>query len=201
MGMIPQETIDQILDRLDIVEVISEYVQLKKAGRNFRACCPFHNEKTPSFIVSPDKQIYHCFGCHAGGNIVGFVMNYENLSFPEAIEMLAAKAGIELPRYEKRSDEETSLSSRLYDANELAAAFYQNTLMSAKGRRAQEYLKKRGISPDTTKTFRIGSAPDEWEGLRKFCGSKISRRTFSGKPGLRYRARREKAITTGSGTG
>lgn len=101
MGMIPQETIDQILDRLDIVEVISEYVQLKKAGRNFRACCPFHNEKTPSFIVSPDKQIYHCFGCHAGGNIVGFVMNYENLSFPEAIEMLAAKAGIELPRYEK----------------------------------------------------------------------------------------------------
>ncbi len=172
MGMIPQETIDQILDRLDIVEVISEYVQLKKAGRNFKACCPFHNEKTPSFVVSPDKQIYHCFGCHAGGNIVGFVMNYESLSFPEAIEMLAAKAGVELPRYEKRSDEEASLSSRLYEVNELAAGFYQNILMSAKGRRAQEYLKKRGISSDIAKTFHVGFAPDEWEGLRKFCGSK-----------------------------
>ncbi|MDG2079543.1 MAG: CHC2 zinc finger domain-containing protein [Pseudomonadales bacterium] len=97
-GLIPQSFIDDLLDRVDIVEVIDRRVTLKKAGRSYKACCPFHNEKTPSFNVNPDKQFYHCFGCGAGGNAVGFLMDYENVDFPAAVEALAAQAGIEVPR-------------------------------------------------------------------------------------------------------
>ncbi|MGD2279117.1 MAG: DNA primase [Candidatus Omnitrophota bacterium] len=175
MGRIPQEIIDQVLDRLDIVEVISEYIQLKRAGRNFKANCPFHNEKTASFMVSPDKQIYHCFGCGEGGNAIGFVMKYENMDFPEAIKMLAAKAGVELPKYREESGGAPSLASRLYEINKLAATFYQNHLRSDKGKKAYEYLLKRGFEQDTLSEFRIGCAPDEWESFRKYCeGKKIS---------------------------
>jgi DNA primase len=172
MGMIPQEVIDRILDRLDIVEVVSGYIQLKKTGRNFKANCPFHNEKTPSFIVSPDKQIYHCFGCGAGGNIIGFVMKYENMDFPEAVEVLAAKAGVELPKYKKDTGPSSSLANRLYEVNKTAAAFYQNFLRSEKGKKAFEYLKKRGISMNTLSGFAIGYAPEEWESFRRYCESK-----------------------------
>ena len=98
---IPDQLIDQIQEKTDIVEVISRYVPLKKLGRNYKAPCPFHNEKTPSFIVSPEKQIYHCFGCGAGGNVFSFLMKYENLQFPEVIEMLAEKCGVELPKNTK----------------------------------------------------------------------------------------------------
>jgi len=99
MGKIPQEVIDQVLDRLDIAEVVASYIPLKRSGRNFKACCPFHGEKTASFVVSPEKQIYHCFGCHVGGNAINFVMKYENMEFPEAIRSLAGKVGVELPQY------------------------------------------------------------------------------------------------------
>lgn len=173
MGLIPQEIIDQILDRTDIVEVLSGYIQLKKAGRNFKACCPFHNEKTPSFVVSPDKQIYHCFGCHAGGNVVNFVMKYENMEFPEAARMLASKSGVDIPEGDGGGGSgEQSLSSRIYEINKLATDFYQNVLRSEKGKKALEYLKRRGIDQDTINEFRLGYAPDEWESLRSYCVSK-----------------------------
>ncbi len=183
--MIPQEIIDQILDRLDIVEVISEYIPLKKSGRNFKACCPFHNEKTPSFVVSPDKQIFHCFGgCAIGGNLIKFIMKHENLTFPEAVRIAAAKAGIALPKYERPDGESNSLASRLYEINNTATAFYQNFLRSPKGKGALEYLKKRGFSSDIISEFRIGCAPDSWESFRKYCESKKISAELARKAGL-----------------
>jgi DNA primase len=184
MGKIPQEIIDRILDRIDIVEVISGYLQVKKTGRNFKACCPFHNEKTPSFVVSPDKQIYHCFGCHAGGNAINFVMKYESLEFPEALRMLASRAGVELPKYERTEGPEDSLASAIYEINKMASAYYQNALRSDKGRKAMEYLKKRGIESPTLAEFRIGYAPDGWESLRKYCMSKGVKADLLRKAGL-----------------
>jgi DNA primase len=172
MGKIPQEIIDRILDKLDIVEIVSGYIQLKKAGRNFKACCPFHNEKTASFVVSPDKQIYHCFGCHAGGNLINFVMKYENMDFPETVRMLADRAGVEVPKYETDAGGAPSVATRLYEINDVAAAFFQGTLRSVKGKKALEYLTRRGIDADTLSVFRIGYAPDEWESLRRYCESK-----------------------------
>ncbi|MBU1083949.1 MAG: DNA primase [Candidatus Omnitrophota bacterium] len=172
MARIPQEIIDRIIDALDIVAVISEYVQLKRVGRNFKACCPFHNEKTPSFVVSPEKQIYHCFGCASGGNAIGFIMQHENISFPEAVEKAAARAGVELPRYTGEEKRETSLAGQIYEVNKTAAVFYQNYLRGEKGRAALEYLKKRGFTGETITKFKIGYAPDEWEDLKKFCVKK-----------------------------
>ncbi|MBD3379088.1 MAG: DNA primase [Candidatus Omnitrophica bacterium] len=172
MGRIPQEIIDQVLDRTDIVEVISGYVNIKKAGRNFKGCCPFHDEKTPSFVVSPDKQIYHCFGCSAGGNAVGFVMRYENMEFPEALRMLAEKAGVEVP--EQRADDGMggSISAKLYEVNGLAAEYYHKLMKSRHGAAAREYLKARGMTGGTADTFMIGYSPDSWESLRKYCETK-----------------------------
>ncbi|NQT33222.1 MAG: DNA primase [Candidatus Omnitrophica bacterium] len=174
MGMIPQEIIDQILDRIDIVEVISGYIPVKKAGRNFKANCPFHDEKTPSFVISPDKQIYHCFGCSAGGNAIRFIMEYENTGFREAIEGLAARAGVKIPDDRKPGGEGASIASKLYDINKLAADFYHNYLRSDKGKRALDYLKKRGFNSETLSKFKVGFAPEAWDSLRKHCeGKKI----------------------------
>ncbi len=192
MGMIPQETIDRILDRTDIAEVIAGYIQLKKAGRNFKACCPFHNEKTPSFVVSPDKQIYHCFGCHAGGNVINFVMKYESLEFPEAVRMLAAKAGVELPRYGKDVSARNSISSAIYEINKTAAAFYHKTLCSDKGKKAMEYLKGRGLKSSTISEFNIGYSPDEWEALKKYCLTRKVPADLLGKAGLSIPSQRGK---------
>jgi len=159
---IPENIIDQVLERTDIVEVISRYVGLKKTGRNYKAPCPFHHEKTPSFVVSPDKQIYHCFGCGAGGNVFSFLMKHENLQFPEVIEMLAEKSGIELPRDSRRQGAD-ALSSQLYKINELACQFFQANLANNKA--AGDYLASRGVGAEAIKKFKIGCAPDAWEGL------------------------------------
>ena len=167
---IPENLIDQIQTRTDIVEVISKYVPLKKAGRNFKGNCPFHNEKTPSFIVSPDKQIYHCFGCGAGGNVFSFLMKQENLEFPEAVEMLAEKTGVVLPRLTGQSKEAASLANQLYKVNELAAQFFQYEL--ANNSHAKEYLARRGIGGDVIKEFKLGYSPDAWEGLLSFFKNK-----------------------------
>jgi DNA primase catalytic core len=113
-GRIPEHILEDILSRVDIVEVISGYIPLKKAGSNFRALCPFHHEKTPSFMISPARQIYHCFGCGAGGNVFGFLMKYERLEFPEAVEMLAKKAGIALPAFEKQDQKAAGVVTELY---------------------------------------------------------------------------------------
>lgn len=168
---IPDNIIEQIQDKTDIVEVISRYIPLKKVGRNYKTVCPFHHEKTPSFIVSPDKQIYHCFGCGAGGNVFSFLMRHENLEFPEVIEMLAPKVGVILPRGTARQKEEhASLANQLYKANELACQFFQERL--ANNNAARDYLNSRGIGDETIKRFRIGYAPDAWEALISFFKSK-----------------------------
>ncbi|MBU4375865.1 MAG: DNA primase [Candidatus Omnitrophica bacterium] len=166
MAHIPDNILDQILDRCNIAEVISGYIPLKRAGRNFRALCPFHHEKTPSFMVNPDKGIYHCFGCGAGGNAFSFVMKYERLEFPEAARMLAEKAGVPILEYTKDdSGKDTSLINGIYKAHELAAAYFQGILTSLEAKGVKEYLVKRGVKSETVNKFRIGFAPDSWDGL------------------------------------
>ena len=165
MGLIPEEIITQVLDRCDIVEVVSSYIPLKRAGRNFKACCPFHHEKTPSFVVNPDKQIYHCFGCGVGGNVISFVMQQEHVEFPEAMRMMAVKVGIVIP--ETSADEETlSLKEILYKANDLSAQFFHDTLVtSSEVGHIIKYLKDRGINLDTVKKFKLGFAQEKWDSL------------------------------------
>ncbi len=176
MGLIAEEIIQQVLDRNDIVSTISSYIPLKRAGRNFKGLCPFHHEKTPSFVVNPDKQIYHCFGCNAGGNVIGFVMQQERMEFPEAVEMLAQKAGITIVRQNDGEHKaKASLKQLLFKVNDLAATFFHDNLMSAQNAQARpvrEYLKNRNITPDLAKKFKIGFAPDEWDTLLNFLNKK-----------------------------
>ncbi len=179
---IPQNIIDQVQDRTDIVEVISRYISLKKIGRNYKTTCPFHHEKTPSFIVSPDKQIYHCFGCGAGGNVFSFLMKHENIQFPEAVEMLAEKAGVALGRISARSEEASSLANELYKINDLACKFYQAHLLNNKA--AREYLSSRGVGDEVIKKFRIGYAPDSWDATLNFFKSKGVSASLLEKAGL-----------------
>jgi len=173
MPGIPEHIIDQIHDRVDIVEVIGGYIPLKKAGRNFKANCPFHHEKTASFMVSQDKQIFHCFGCGVGGNVFNFLMKYERLEFPEAARALAQKAGVVIPLDEASPKEENFLAAKLYAANELAAAFFQKNLREDKnGRLACDYLRKRGLSEETIKTFRPGFTGSGWDTLLNYARQK-----------------------------
>ena len=164
-GFIPQELLDDILGRTDIIELIASYIPLKRAGRNFRAPCPFHHEKTPSFMVSPDRQIYHCFGCNCGGNAFNFLMQYERLEFPEAVEMLAKKAGVALPQSRKEEPKFAGFITQLYKVNELAALFYESNIVGASAQGAKKYLLDRGISEDTIKLFKLGYAQDQWNAL------------------------------------
>jgi DNA primase len=182
-GIIPQELLDDILNKIDIVEVISGYIPLKRAGRNFRALCPFHQEKTPSFMVSPDRQIYHCFGCNSGGNSFNFLMKYERLEFPEAVEILAKKAGVRLPD-NKQDFQTTSVNQQIYKIMDLAAAFYQSTLSSASGAQAKNYLFKRDIKEEAIKLFRLGFATDKWESLINYLRAKNASLSLMEKAGL-----------------
>jgi DNA primase len=168
MGRIPEHFIDELLTRTDIVEVINQRVPLKKAGREYTACCPFHNEKSPSFTVSPTKQFYHCFGCGAHGSAIGFLMEYEHLDFVEAIETLAHDAGLEVPRESGPAPSGQPSSPKIknqYQLLEQAASFYQNQLK--KHPEAIEYLKTRGLSGEIARDYGLGYAPDEWDGLIK----------------------------------
>ena len=179
---IPDQLIDQIQEKTDIVEVISRYVPLKKFGRNYKAPCPFHNEKTPSFIVSPEKQIYHCFGCGAGGNVFSFLMRYENLQFPEVIESLAEKCGVALPKSAFGRGADNGLANQLYNINDLACQFFQASLANNGG--AKEYILSRGVGEETLKKFRIGFAPDSWEALLSFFRKKSIEPAMLEKAGL-----------------
>ncbi|NPV03760.1 MAG: DNA primase [Syntrophaceae bacterium] len=167
-GHIPEDRIEEIRNRINIVDLVSEYVTLKKAGRNFLGLCPFHKEKTPSFTVNAEKQIYHCFGCGEGGNAFSFLMKINNMTFPEAVRHLAGKLGVTLPSREFSAEEKSQrdLRESLIRANRVAALFYERTLRSAAGSRAREYLEKRGIRPPVVETFRLGYAPEGWRGLR-----------------------------------
>src|SRR5215470_3657121 len=178
MGLIPQTFIDELIARADIVEVIGSRVQLKKAGREFKACCPFHNEKSASFWVSPEKQFYHCFGCGAHGTVLRFLMEHDHMAFPEAVEELATRLGLEVPHEgsndpgnPRRADEP------LYDVMGRVARFYGETL--ARDERAQQYVARRGLDQQTVEKFGIGYAPNSWNDvLRRFGGSEESRRAL-----------------------
>lgn len=151
------ELIDEIKSKNDIVDVISQYVVLKRSGRNFFGLCPFHKEKSPSFSVSPDKQIFHCFGCGVGGNVFHFLSKIENLNFKETIEVLAEKSGIELPTLENDGDNKTlQLKSKVYEINKIAAEFYHQNLYKPSAKVAQDYIKKRKLDNNTLKNFLIG---------------------------------------------
>ena len=151
------ELIDEIRNKNDIVDVISQYVVLKRSGRNFFGLCPFHKEKSPSFSVSPDKQIFHCFGCGVGGDVLRFTSKIENLSFRETVEMLAEKSGIELPTLDGQQDNKLmQLKSKVYEINQIAALFYHENLYKPNAKIAQEYVKKRKLDNTTLKNFLIG---------------------------------------------
>lgn len=180
-GLIPKSFIHDLLERADIVEVVDSRVPLKKAGKNHQACCPFHNEKTPSFTVSQDKQFYHCFGCGAHGNAIDFLMEFDGLQFPDAVEELAGLMGVQVPREEpenpqaaqqkqQQTQDDTALMSQ-------AARFYQHQLKHhARSAQVIGYLKKRGLSGETVKRFQIGYAPDDWDSLLKTFGQGAKQR-------------------------
>ncbi len=160
-GRIPQPFIDEVVARSDIVEIIGARVPLKKAGREYKACCPFHNEKSPSFWVSPDKQFYHCFGCGAHGTSIGFLMQYEKMEFFDAVEDLAQRAGLEMPREARKSEDHGGPD--LHAVMARAARFFEQNL--ADNARAQRYVRARGIDADTGARFALGYAPDSWDAL------------------------------------
>jgi len=175
--MISQDKIAEIRRRASIVEVISDYVTLKKAGRNYMGLCPFHGEKTPSFTVSEEKGIYHCFGCHSGGGVFNFLMQYDHLTFPEAVEQVAKRYGIAVERDGRPGNsQENGERERLYRVNERAAANYHKLLFAhPEGKKALEYLKARGVDEATTQKFMLGYAPQTGSGLFKlFSQEKIS---------------------------
>jgi DNA primase len=165
--MIPQNILDQIQDRSDIVEVIQRAVPLKRAGRGFSAPCPFHSEKTPSFTVSPDKQIFHCFGCGAGGNVFTFVMKYDKLTFPEAVRQLAQSAGVLLPEDEEFRKKEDSRQP-LYAAVQAATEFFRSELTkTAADAPVRKYIAKRRLTDEALSKFKIGYSPEAWDALLK----------------------------------
>ncbi len=165
--MIPDSFKQDLLNRVDIVDVVSRYVQMKKAGANFQGLCPFHSEKTPSFTVSPSKQFYHCFGCSAHGNAIGFLMAYSSLGYVDAVKELASSVGVQVPDERPRTPEEAARRERepdLFALMETAMQFYRAELK--KSPRAIEYLKARGLTGEIAARFRIGYAPDDWQGLK-----------------------------------
>ena len=165
-GRIPQSFIDDLVSATDIVEVIEHYVALKRAGKEFKACCPFHEEKTPSFTVVPDKQFYHCFGCGAHGTAVGFLMDYANMEFVEAVEELARRAGRDVPREDGGEREPREVLEPVFTALEQANAYFQQQLRRhPQTSRAVEYLKGRGLSGEIAAEFQLGFAPPGWDGL------------------------------------
>jgi DNA primase len=167
MARIPQRFIDDLLDRADIVDVVGARVDLRKTGKNYSARCPFHDEKTPSFTVSPDKQFYYCFGCGASGNAIGFVMDYDRVEFPRAVEQLASHCGLEVPR-EAASSPAESRHKKLHEILRQADLFYRTRLRRHPGAgRAVDYLKKRGLSGEIAARFGIGFAPPGWDNLIK----------------------------------
>jgi DNA primase len=180
--------IDEIQSKLDIADIIGGYISLKRAGRNFRACCPFHHEKTPSFVVSPVKGIYHCFGCGAGGDMISFVMKHESLEFMEALKILADKAGVSLSDmkggFRQRGPSRTA-SSGLHRVNEFAANYYNTLLVgSVKASVGRKYLAQRGLNAESVSLFKIGYSPAEWDSFLKFARSKGVSETVLEKAGL-----------------
>lgn len=187
-GRIPQQFIDDLLDRVDIVDVIDRRVKLKKTGKNYSARCPFHDEKTPSFSVNPEKQFYYCFGCGAGGNALGFVMDYENIDFPQAVDNLAGTVGLEVPREQGRAGagpQGESPNKPLYDFMEQCARFYKDALREdPRAAKAVDYLKGRGLSGVIARDFGLGYAPPGWDSLIKALADTPEREALALKAGM-----------------
>ena len=157
MARYSEEILNEVRQANDIVDVISQYVHLKRSGRNYFGLCPFHNEKSPSFSVSPDKQIFHCFGCGVGGNVITFVSQIEGLNFVETVQMLAERANIQLPTLQNNGDTQREiLKDKVYKVNEFTAEYYHQNLYKPQAKMAQEYVKKRQLTNETLKSFRIG---------------------------------------------
>ncbi|MBU1888275.1 MAG: DNA primase [Candidatus Omnitrophica bacterium] len=185
MSKIPEHILNEIQDRCDIVEVVSSYIPLNPAGRNFKALCPFHHEKTPSFIVSPDKQIYHCFGCNSGGNVFNFVKEHEKIDFIDAVKMLAEKTGVKLPEYRQEKGEDSSLVSTIYTINDIAAGFYSGLLIKcAASTDVRRYVEKRGIEDAVLKKFRVGYADSSWRSLADYLTQRGIKHEMGLKAGL-----------------
>ncbi|SHL00579.1 DNA primase [Desulfatibacillum alkenivorans DSM 16219] len=170
----PDDQISHVRNSVNIVDVISDYMVLKKAGNNFVGLCPFHAEKTPSFSVNPDRQFFHCFGCGEGGDVFDFVMRQNNLTFPEALASLAARAGIELAPRKMTPQQQKIVAERdaLYAANDFARDFFVKSLNAPQASQAREYMKKREMPQDVLETFMLGFAPDEWRALSGFLQGK-----------------------------
>ena len=167
------EVVSEVLQANDIVDIVSGYVRLKRTGSSLMGCCPFHREKTPSFHVSADKQLYHCFGCGAGGGVIQFIMNAEGLDFPDALRFLADRAGIRLPENDGSRDEEKyKRKHKMYEMNKDAARYFRECLLAPEGKVAQEYLTKRKLDGKTIAAFGLGWAPGGWDGLLKHLRSK-----------------------------
>ncbi len=172
-GLIPEPVLEQIRQNNDVVEVIGSYFPLKRAGANFRALCPFHKEKTPSFNVNPSKQIWHCFGCGEGGDVFKFVMKYENLDFIAAVRRLAERAGIKLEYEERDGEPGRDQKDQLLKLHEVAANFFHHNLMKEPSAKiARDYLTKREITSETAKKWRLGYSPEGWDGLIKHAAAK-----------------------------
>jgi DNA primase len=181
-GRIPDNFIDELLTRVDIVDVIERRVPLKKAGREWTACCPFHNERSPSFYVSPQKQFFHCFGCGAHGSAIKFIMDYDRLEFPDAIEELAQSVGMKVPYEGGRDDKPREDRSDLYSLLDDAASFYQRELDNSPEARA--YVDRRGLDDEIVKRFRIGWAPAGFDGVLKALGTSDRRRQLLNEAGM-----------------
>lgn len=164
MAKIPESTVERIKARVDILDVVSDFVQLKRRGKNYFGLCPFHEEKTPSFSVNPSMGIFHCFGCGKGGNAITFLMEFEKISYVEALQRLADRYGIKID-WEETSESQKGEISLLYELHEIAADFYHKQLFSSKGSEALQYLRNRGFDEAVLKQFLVGFAPDEWDAL------------------------------------
>jgi len=172
MSTIPPHLVDEVRLASDVMAVVSDYVTLKKSGRNFLGLCPFHPEKTPSFNVNPDKQFFHCFGCGAGGNVFTFIQRQQNISFPESVRLLAKRAGIAIPEPDAEDATVAQEKEALYFANKLAAEFFQRLLFDHLGQPAREYMHKRGFTDAALKTFGLGYASNAWEKLTQYAREK-----------------------------
>jgi DNA primase len=183
-----EDILDEIRNRIDIVALISEYVPLKKSGKGYKGLCPFHQEKTPSFMVDGQKQIFHCFGCGEGGNIYTFIMKIEKLNFPEAVKLLANKAGVQLPVYEKQNNKSIQEKELIFRLNGITADYYQKNLFSPQGKRALNYLLKRNFSEEIIKKFHLGYALPGFEHLVHFLTSKKIEQKDLFKAGLAFKS-------------
>lgn len=185
-GSINDGTIEEIRRRADIVSLIGEYVSLRKTGKNYTGLCPFHQEKTPSFTISPEKQIFHCFGCGEHGDVFSFLMKMDGLAFPEAIRRLAERTGVVIPEkaFDRDEKKRYTLKEQIVKVNGLAVEYFVQTLRSPKGEKAREYLTKRGIGQSAVEQFRIGLAPEGWQGLLDFLERKGIRAALAEQAGL-----------------